>query len=76
MDSSYSVVELLTSLGGAIVGGAAVYAGIRADLAELKARVQSAESGVASAVNAALRAHDRIDHLLRDRHARPSTIGH
>jgi len=53
--------ELLFPLLSAVSGGAAVYAAIRADLADLKARVLRTEIQ-------SDKAHQRIDDLLATRH--------
>lgn len=50
------IPEWLMQLGGIVVGGAGLYAGIRADLAAMHAKIEAA-------TNTAQSAHARIDNL-------------
>jgi outer membrane murein-binding lipoprotein Lpp len=55
------IPEWLLQLGGMVIGGAGIYAGIRADLAAMHAKIEAASSS-------ATRAHQRIDEFILQRH--------
>jgi hypothetical protein len=51
------IPEWLMQLGGMVIGGAGLYAGIRADLAAMHARIEIAQREASSA-------NERIDRML------------
>jgi len=51
---------ILQSIIGALIGGGSAYVAIRADLADLKARMNNAEKSADGA-------HERIDKILHDK---------
>ncbi len=55
------IPEWLMQLGGIVVGGAGLYAGIRADLAAMHAKIEGATAS-------ASRAHQRIDEIIMRGH--------
>jgi len=61
------LTEFLRILLPALLGGAAAYAGIRADLARITEKAMSAKESAGEAFSHAQKAHDRIDRVLSEK---------